>query len=59
MSQGTESPQHTSDRILDVLADLPVFRGQAEHAALMKAMEHETPACDGLDVFTADRLDDP
>ena len=42
-----------------LLADLTGFPGQPEHAALMKAMEDEPPACDGLEVFTHDRFDDP
>ncbi|MEV7632001.1 WhiB family transcriptional regulator [Microbacterium sp. NPDC089318] len=42
-----------------MLAELPEFRGQAQHAALMRAMADEPAACDGLDVYTADRFDDP
>lgn len=41
------------------LADLLEFRGQTEHAALVRAMEHKPPACDGLDVCTRDRFNDP
>lgn len=51
---GTSGPT-----VQQVLAELPPFVGQAEHAALVRAMEDEPPACDGLEVFTADRFDDP
>lgn len=43
----------------DVLAELPEFIGQAEHAALIRAMEDTPPACDGLETFAADRFADP
>lgn len=36
-----------------------MFHGQVEHAALVAAMETETPGCDGLEVFTRDRFSDP
>jgi len=42
-----------------LLASLPEFVGQREHAALIQAMEDQPPACDGLEVFTRDRFDDP
>ena len=43
--------------IANVLA--PEFIGQAEHAALIRAMEDTPPACDGLESFTHDRFADP
>ncbi|MBY6061613.1 WhiB family transcriptional regulator [Microbacterium esteraromaticum] len=58
-TEGAGTPPVCSDRLLDVLAELPEFKGQAEHAALTAAMEDEPPGCDGLDVFTHDRFDDP
>lgn len=54
-----DAPETTSDAFARLLADLPDFHGQPEHAALMRAMQDQQPACDGLDVFTADRFDDP
>lgn len=58
-SEPLEGAEPPSSAILAVIAELPMFVGQAEHAALMAAMEQEAPGCDGLDVFTADRYDDP
>lgn len=57
--EGQDDPDRRSDAVTALLADLPVFNGQAEHAALMRAMEDETPGCDGLEVFTRDRFSDP
>lgn len=54
-----EPAETPSDAFARVLAELPGFHGQPEHAALMRAMEDERPACDGLEVYTADRFDDP
>ncbi|MBM7464632.1 WhiB family transcriptional regulator [Microbacterium esteraromaticum] len=59
VSDDADPAEATSDAFLRVLAELPVFHGQREHAALMRAMQDEPPACDGLEVFTADRFDDP
>lgn len=42
----------------DVVRELPAFRGQAEHAILMRAMEDTPPACDGLETFTRDKFTD-
>lgn len=52
VSQYPDDAEVTSDRIAELLADLPEFHGQAEHAALTRAMEDDPPACDGLEVFT-------
>lgn len=41
------------------LRKLPEFVAQAEHAELMRAMENETPRCNGLEVFARDRFADP
>lgn len=50
-------PSRNSPR--DTIARLPSFLGHAEHAALMTAMDDETPASDGLDVFTGDLYSAP
>ncbi|WP_460005024.1 WhiB family transcriptional regulator [Microbacterium xylanilyticum] len=42
-----------------MIAELPEFIGQPEHAALVRAMEDTPPACDGLEMFTHDRFFDP
>lgn len=47
------------DPYADLLRSLPEFTGQAEHAALVRAMEEQPPACDGLEVFTANAFHDP
>lgn len=52
-------PETLPDPIAALLASLPEFRGQAEHAALVRAMEHEPPGCDGLETFTRDHFTDP
>lgn len=43
----------------DVLRELPPFHGQAEHAALIRAMEETPAACDGIETFTRDKFLDP
>lgn len=43
----------------DVFRELPPFRGQAEHAALIRAMEQTPAACDGIETFTRDKFNDP
>lgn len=59
-SQGSEQNDAVSTpTITDVLDELPDFIGQAEHAALLQAMEDTPPACDGLETFTHDRFADP
>lgn len=63
----TESPQQDPEQpkagsgptLDDVIAELPEFIGQHEHAALIRAMEDTPPACDGLEMFTADKFLDP
>lgn len=63
----TESAQYELEQaevgsgptLADVLAELPEFIGQREHAALVRAMEDTPPACDGLEAFTHDRFADP
>lgn len=56
----TESPSEASQAALqDVFAELPPLKGADEYAQLQKALSNTTPACDGLDEFTADRFDDP
>lgn len=47
------------DPYVELLASLPEFVGQAEHAALVAAMEEHTPGCDGLETFARDRFSDP
>lgn len=56
---GEDAPLDQAAVFREFLRDLPEFHGQAEHAALMAAMEDEPPACDGLEVFTRDRYADP
>lgn len=59
-SQGSEqNDAFSGPTIADVLDELPDFIGQAEHAALLQAMEDTPPACDGLETFTHDRFADP
>lgn len=55
---GLEALERTSTAMAQVFAELPEFIGQAEHAALIRAMEDQPPACDGLEVFTRDRFND-
>lgn len=43
VSEGAEVAELGSERVTDAFAELPEFRRQAEHAALMTAMEDETP----------------
>lgn len=43
----------------DVLRELPPFHGQAEHAALIRAMEETPASCDGIETFTRDKFLDP
>lgn len=57
--EDAESRSESSTTWESVLSELPTFRGQAEHAALIAAMAHETPACDGIDAFTRDTFTDP
>ncbi|WP_157540803.1 WhiB family transcriptional regulator [Microbacterium sp. XT11] len=59
VSEGQDDSDSHSEAVTALLADLPVFHGHAEHAALVAAMETEPPGCDGLEVFTHDRFDDP
>lgn len=63
VSKYPDDAEQVSDRsaetIRQVFAELPEFIGQAEHAALMRAMEKTAPACVGLEVFTHDRFADP
>lgn len=54
-----ESVAGSGPTLDDVIAELPEFAGQPEHAALIRAMEDTPPACDGLEMFTADKFLDP
>lgn len=54
-----ETAESTSTAFARVLAELPEFTGYRQYATLIAAMEDHPPACDGLEVFTADRFDDP
>lgn len=63
----TESPRQDPEQpkagagptLADVIAELPEFIGQHEHATLIRAMEDTPAACDGLETFTHDRFADP
>lgn len=61
-SQDTENDSEAVTKQIvtweDVLRELPTFHGQAEHAALIRAMEDTPPACDGLETFTRDKFMD-